>query len=276
MNEPCKLYLFTGKGGVGKTATALSFTKYLNEQGKNALYVYFKSSSFSEDESYDQSEALTDELDIPSMGLELDECAEHYIARKLNSRIIAKGVVHAPFFRALINMIPGFNYLIYLGQILQYINDAEEKGEEITIVVDSPSSGHAMTMLEATHNFQKIFQSGIIFEDTKKMLELFYKPGFCAINIITIPTQLAVSEALELEREINQTSQIQTRIFANNSYSKINGLEEAQAPDFILKKLDIESETLKQYPMKAVLPHSLQTSTANVVKELVPCMKDLV
>ena len=36
-----RLYIFTGKGGVGKTSIAMAFTKYLVNKGINAKYNCF-------------------------------------------------------------------------------------------------------------------------------------------------------------------------------------------------------------------------------------------
>lgn len=277
MTSPKALYFLTGKGGVGKTTIALSFCKYLQKQGHDTLYAYFKQNSLVEDdEVIEAGQDFADLVGVKTLGLDLEECAENYIARKLHSRLIAKGVVKTPFFRALINMMPGFNYLIYLGQILQYLKDAQDEGKKLSIVLDSPSSGHALTMLEATANFQKIFQSGLIFEDTMKMLNLLNSPGFSKAIILTIPTQLAVNEGQELSSQIDELSDLESDIILNNSISRIKELEKDKAPEFLVKKMDIEEEILQDSTLKAIIPHSLKNAPQEIIQDLLPHMENLV
>lgn len=71
MSSSTKLYIFTGKGGVGKTTLAYSFTRYLRSQGVNAKYVTFKNQSLSENHA-DQTETKT-VFDVPTVMLDLED-----------------------------------------------------------------------------------------------------------------------------------------------------------------------------------------------------------
>ena len=82
-----RLYIFTGKGGVGKTTLAMSFTKQLELEGKRVLYYCF----------YQLPEKkLWDALKLPVLDLQLEKSAEVYIARKLNSKTIASWIMMTP------------------------------------------------------------------------------------------------------------------------------------------------------------------------------------
>jgi arsenite-transporting ATPase len=171
-------------------------------------------------------------------------------------------------------MVPGFNYLIYLGQVLELLN----KDKDMTFVIDSPSSGHALTMLESTHNFRDIFESGIVFEDTKKMINLLFHKGFMKVNILTLPTLMAVNESYELNESLQKIEDINTSIFCNNSFSNIEGIKDINLPDFLATKIDNEQQVAKAYPdlIESFIPHNSQTSSSELIKELVPSMKNLV
>ncbi len=274
---PRSLYIFTGKGGVGKTTLSLSFCQYLKNNNHNPLYIFFKHNSLLEDkDKYEQDEAIAKMLDIPSLGLSLEECAINYITNKFHSHLIAKGIVKTPFFRTLINMIPGFNYLIYLGQILQMSQDAIKNEKPMVMVLDSPSSGHALTMLEATSNFQKIFQSGILFDDTQKMLQKLYSNNFCKINIITLPSLMALNESCELIEQIKNIVEIDIGLTLNNSLSQIRGLTQGPLPDFIQKKMAIEQEIEANPIINNIIPHSLESEYTQMINDLLPNMESLV
>lgn len=274
MSQTKKLYIFTGKGGVGKTTLSFAFAKYLQNQGKKVKYIYFKTGSISDDEDFiDQGQSIGDDLEVEIVGLDLKTCAQGYIAKKMKSETIGKWVVKTPFFRALINMIPGFNYLIYLGRILEYIH----ADPELIVIIDSPSSGHALTMLEATHNFSEIFQSGIVFDDTKKMIDLMFAEDFLQVNIITLPTLMSVHESLELQASLQKITPIKSKIICNNSYHDIDGINHSQLPEFLENKIDNEQQVISKYEssITTFITHSPSINAVQIVKDLVPSMDKL-
>lgn len=276
MSRIKNFYIVTGKGGVGKTTAALALCKHLQEKtNKKVLYAYFKSSSIKENQKdLDVGHKLASELGLDYLALELTENAKNYIAKKLKSTIVASWIVKTPFFKALINMIPGFSYLIYLGKILELIN---ESNNELIIVLDSPSSGHALTMLEATKNFQEIFGAGVVFEDTKRMLKLLTTPDFAQVNIISLPTEMAVHEALDLKKEITNTLSIEKHIYCNNVLS-LPEKSQKELPEFLTLKLKNEETVLKenQDEIKAILPHCPSLEVKEIVQSVVPYMENLV
>jgi anion-transporting ArsA/GET3 family ATPase len=275
MSQYKKLYIFTGKGGVGKTTLAFSFAKSLQLKNKKVKYVYFKTGSLGENtKTEEQGEELAKQMQVDCIALELEECSRGYISKKMKSETIGKWVVKTPFFRALINMIPGFNYLIYLGRVLEYIHS----DPELIVIMDSPSSGHALTMLEATHNFSEIFQSGIVFDDTKRMIDLMFGKNFLQVNIITLPTLMSVHESLDLDASLQKITPIQSKIICNNSYHGMQGISESELPEFLHDKINNEQQVLSEFSQQisAFIPHCPSINTVQIVKDLVPSMDKLV
>ena len=198
MINPKRLYVFTGKGGVGKTTLALAMTKYLRDLGKNTSYIYFEKNVSTE---------IYHKLKISYEELELKNCVEGYMAKKLGSRVVASWINKTPFFNALLNMVPGFNYIIFLGYLL---DEKIKQQEDHIVVLDSPSSGHAITMFEACFNFKEIFQSGALVDDINKMLDFIYRPELLKVIICSLPTMMAMGESFELEDHLkNLISRIQ-------------------------------------------------------------------
>lgn len=272
MTSVKKLYIFTGKGGVGKTTLSLAFCKHLQAEGHRASLVYFKSGKLGEKvKEFSEAQKLADQLGIRVLPLDLVDSAKNYVAKKLKSRKVAEWIIRTPFFKSLLNMIPGFNYLIYLGQILEWI---EEDPEQI-IVLDAPSSGHALTMLESPLNFNEIFKSGELFQDTQKMQSMLTDKNLTKINIITLPTQLAVSEGIELEASLQDIAHYGIQLSCNSSFSQLNLVD---PPNFLQTKINIETEALSLLESKQslIIPYIPSDSVAQLVKGLVPSMKNLV
>ena len=266
-------YIFTGKGGVGKTTLALSFCKYLESKKQKYIYVYFNSQAPGENKNLPPThlESLIADNNFNSMPLNLMECAQSYIAKKLKSKIIAHWIIKTPFFNSLISMIPGFSYVIYLGQILEFLIDNPDR----IVVLDSPSSGHALTMLESTKNFNEIFQDGIIYQDTNLMLSTMKSSLFTKINIITIPTQLAINEAVELKEKIQELEDYDVEIYSNNS---LIDFASESLPGALKEK--IKNEQLAIYDYSELIHSKIKYSTENepidVIKDLVPSLENLV
>jgi anion-transporting ArsA/GET3 family ATPase len=151
-----RLYIFTGKGGVGKTTLAMAFTKFLESKKINVKYNCFHQNP---------ETSLESALALPTINIKIESSAEVYIGRKLNSTTIAAWIMKTHFFKALFQMIPGLGHMILLGHLI----DELEKDPTLVIVLDSPASGHALTMFESTSNFKTIFKTGLVVKDIDRM-----------------------------------------------------------------------------------------------------------
>ena len=272
MSKTKRLYIFTGKGGVGKTTLSLAFTKYLKDQGLKAKYIFFENNKLGEKTiGFNDVDSHIKDAEVDHLPLDLYQSAKNYIGKKLNSKTVASWIVKTPFFISLINMIPGFNYLIYLGQILELLDD----DKDLILILDSPSSGHAQTMLEATKNFNNIFQSGVIYDDTKRMLNLMREDNFLKINIITLPTILAIHEAKELATNISSHEKYEIETFCNNC---LNTFKELELPEFLEKKVANESLALDEGKshIDGEIPYLIAKNNKELIKELGPSMENLV
>lgn len=152
-----RLYIFTGKGGVGKTSLATAMTKHLEHIGLHAQYNSFYQ---------DPEKSLWKELSLPVFDIELFSSAETYIARKLKSTTVASWIMKTHFFKSLFQMVPGLGHMILLGNII----DELEQNPELVIVLDSPASGHALTMFESSSNFKKFFAPDLSLKILKECI----------------------------------------------------------------------------------------------------------
>lgn len=267
MGSPAKrLYIFTGKGGVGKTTLAMSLTKHLEARGQKVKYNSFYQ---------DPERSLWRELDLPVLDIELYASAETYIGRKLKSTTIASWIMKTHFFKSLFQMIPGLGHMILLGNIL----DELEKDPELTIVLDSPASGHALTMFESSSNFKTIFRAGLIVKDIDRMHRFLAAPGNLRTFIIALANELAISEAHDLKKELDDNLaeiNLNIEMLINDSYLKYikdNNIDENELPPFLKNKIELEKKIIGN--IKAIA-HVDENETSAIIRKIAPAMETIV
>ena len=241
-----RLIIVTGKGGVGKTSIALALTKHLKEKNKNVLY-----------NSFDQltNVSLCEKLNIPFFEMTAAESAETYIGKKLGSKMISSWVMKTPFFKSLFNMIPGLGMVILMGHIIEKL----EEDPSLTIVLDSPSSGHALTMLESSHNFKEMFGSGLIVKDIEKMHNFLYEKQLLKTFIVCLPTLMAANEGIELRDSFKQLNIKRVDLILNDLLHRADEIQgkEDQLPEFLKVKVKLEKEVATEFAknFSNELPH---------------------
>lgn len=198
-----RLIIVTGKGGVGKTTSALALTKSLKQQGYNVTYLTLQMGTLRrEGHSFDHQiiKNLCDKLEIEQENLVLKTCLTEYVAQKLGSSLIAEWIVNTKFFMSLIEIIPGFAQLIYMGRILQEL----KLNPSMHYVLDAAATGHALMLVESLYNFHKIFTIGPLHQDMQMLKTLFTSDNFVKFLLITIPQELSINEFHELKKNLQE------------------------------------------------------------------------
>ncbi|MBF0359619.1 MAG: AAA family ATPase [Oligoflexia bacterium] len=263
-----RLYLFSGKGGVGKTTTSIAFANYLKlKKDQNVLYLTFDNTS--------AISQLMNDLNINYQELDFFDNVTKYIESKFNS-LVAKTITHNSFFKATTNMVPGVQYIIHLGHIINEL----EKNPNIIAVFDAPSSGHLLVMLESLNTFGNIFKSGIIFNDILKVQNYLGDKSFSKINLCTLPSYMSVNEALDTKNKVTvlNSKSINTNIFINSSYLLMKEVKDIiQLPLFLADKIRIETEILNENKnhITTSFPFITETNYSDIINELTPLMGSL-
>ncbi len=266
-----RLYIFTGKGGVGKTTLSKAFVRHLMLHDHEVVYLTFRSQAMGD------SHLGTVEVQkngIKEIALDLEDCARGYIEKKLNSKMIGSWIIKTPFFRALVNMLPGFSYLIYLGRVLEM----GKENPRLIVVLDAPASGHALTMVEATTNFKQIFGSGVIFDDTNKMLSRLNDPEYTKIHVVSLPSLMSWQEAIELKTGLKSLTPVEVDITINNCLYPLVEENLEQLPQGLKAKVLNEKILIDEHAteMQCILPHSLGLNHEEIERDLVGSLAKLI
>lgn len=259
-----RLFLVTGKGGVGKTVTSLALANYLKSTtNKKIIYNSF-------DEVIDTDLCKT--LGLTSLRLNITDSAIEFIGRKLRSETLARWIIKTPFFNALFNIVPSMGNMILMGHLI----DLVEKRDDQIIVVDCPSSGHILTILESHLNFEKIFKTGPLVNDIARMKNFLANEEFVKTLVVSIPTELSIVEGQELKEDLLKMGLPKVTEVLNNIFS-MNFKTGEDLPDFLKNKLISETELLESYGdnYSLKIPMFIESNTSLIIKDITNKISEL-
>ena len=245
------MHIITGKGGVGKTFVAQALVKKLT-QNPNLEPVYVAA-------SFEHKV----KVDVPHIDLTPLKSAELYLERIFKSKMIAGWITGTRFFQALFNVLPAMSYLIFLGHLI----DKLEKNPKLHIVLDSPSTGHALTLFRSIDYFLEIFKTGHLTDDLKKMSE-FINGDKIETWILSLPEPLPITEAIELTEKL---SPLPCKLVLNNCLMPVLDGED-KIPEVFKYKLDLERKIEREYKNKInlALPHVSDREGLHALADFLP------
>ncbi len=243
-----RLIIVTGKGGVGKTTVSSDITFALKNRERKAIVYNFE---------HNKNNV------VPSFTLDPQYCIQNYLETKFYSKKIAHWVTNKSFFISTFNMVEELKYIIILGQIFDDLN----KDPNLTIVLDSPSSGHFLSMVYSLDIFGSIFQKGIIFQDINKIKEKLYDSDLTKAFIVTLPSVLSISEAKELKEETPFNTEFVLSSCISVRDDVKNNINSIQS-DLLKRKISIESKAINNQLFAYQLPYLILKEKETMVSDL--------
>ena len=197
-----KLIVVTGKGGTGKTTVACALgllgagrglrTIVVELAGQRRLPVMFGSS-----ETPEAGAEVELEHCLWSTSIDPDEALLEWL-HKLAGRLSARMLAASSTFQYFAAAAPGAKELVSMVKLLQLCDDYD------LVVLDAPSTGHALAMLDSPHTFSAIVRGGPLADRAQGVRELLGDRERCAYVAVAQGTELAVSETLELEEALRR------------------------------------------------------------------------
>ena len=163
-------------------------------------------------------------------------------------------------------MLPGIIYLILISDVLKRL----EQDQDLHLVLDLPSSGHALTLFEAPHNFKALFEKGPLFEDLKRIQKDLLNPKETKLYICSLATELSYNEAQELKEQLIELEVSEPEIIFNNCLAALD-LDEKKLPPILKKKVKQENKVLalgKEEGIETVFPFIAQAKNKERIEAL--------
>jgi hypothetical protein len=200
-----KLLVVTGKGGVGKTTIAAALGLLAARDGRRTLVVEVGAESrlpqlFGIAAPQPGVETALQER-LSSISIDPDRALLEWL-QVLGGRVSGRVLASSGTFQYFAAAAPGAKELVTMIKVWQLTRGGGRGARSHSydlVVLDAPATGHALGMLGSPHTFGAIARVGPIAGHTRQLQELLESPARSAYLAVALATEMAVTEALELQ-----------------------------------------------------------------------------
>jgi anion-transporting ArsA/GET3 family ATPase len=218
-----RLWIVTGKGGVGKSAVSAALAVLSARSGRRTLAC-----------EVNTEDRLGPLLEAPSVGPQISslernlwavnvqprDAMREYALMTLKLESIYNAVFDNRLVRTFLRFIPSLQELVMLGKILHHLEEPLPEGgfKYETIVLDAPATGHAISFLSVPRVLLQTVPPGRLSEEAQHMRQLLEDSGLSAVILVALPEEMPVNETLELATALREKAHLQTILGVLNAY----------------------------------------------------------
>jgi hypothetical protein len=206
-----KLLVLTGKGGVGKTTVSAALGLLSADRGLRTIVVEMGEQRRLPELFGVVPEEAGAETELRqnlwSVSLDPDRALLEWL-QSLGGRVSGRVLASSGTFQYFAAAAPGAKELISMVTIWK-LTKGERAGRKSRegfdlVILDAPATGHALGMLHSPQTFGAIARVGPIASQTQKVGELLADPARSAYLAIALPTEMAVTETIEIQDGLHQ------------------------------------------------------------------------
>lgn len=247
-----RLLIFTGKGGVGKSTVAAAAAVAAARRGKRVLIVEIgdqeRIPSIFESPSkagyagaYVYTGRAPGSTPIWSMCVTAREALREFAVRSMKFEMLYGVVFENRAMRYFTAAAPGLDELTIMGKIefLHRESRVSSKGPQFDLIIfDAPATGHGLAFFKVPKTAMSMTHKGPLHSKTERMWRLLTDPARTALNIVTLPEEMSVSEALDLHKAAEELGLPRGKVVVNGVYpdfspderEALRGMREHAAP----------------------------------------------
>jgi anion-transporting ArsA/GET3 family ATPase len=197
-----RLLFFTGKGGVGKSTVTAAAALLAAERGKRVLLV-----------EVDAKGNLTALFERPAVGFDpvevypgvhamqmnTEASLREYLKLNLKVPVLGKIGPLASMLDFVANAAPGVKEILTVGKVCWEVRESiEGRADWDIVIVDAAATGHVVAQLDSPRAIRELVQVGPVRAQTEWMVDVLADPAVTALNVVTSPEEMPVSETIEL------------------------------------------------------------------------------
>jgi anion-transporting ArsA/GET3 family ATPase len=198
-----ELIFITGKGGVGKTTMAAAIGLAAAASGRKVIVAEVGDQTrlpeiFSRQPAPAGAE-IPLEPALSSITIDPDRALLEWL-QSVGGRVSGRILASSGTFQYFAAAAPGAQELVSMVKIWQLTRGAKQRRQRHDlVVVDGPATGHALGMLSSPQTFGAIARVGPIAGQTEQVRDLLTDPARTAYLAVALGTEMAVTEALEVQ-----------------------------------------------------------------------------
>jgi anion-transporting ArsA/GET3 family ATPase len=240
-----RLIFTMGKGGVGKSLVSAVLTRLALERGKRVLLVQINTrdrvANYLGCQPADEKIREV-EPNLFSISIKPTAAIKEYVLMQVRLPIIYRLVFENRAVRYFLKAVPALNDLVVLGKIIYHLEECNPDGRPVydLIIVDAPPTGHGLFLVGLPYVMTEAVSTGPIHREAANMLKLLTDPAVTAINLVTLPEEMPVSETLDMHRKLTTeynmpigllvVNQALDPIFEEGDEQRLTALKDAKTP----------------------------------------------
>jgi len=198
-----RLIFVTGKGGVGKSSVAASLARLTSgRQIRTALIELDTERSilrFLEPRKKMRKDSLELNPYLTVIQLRTDSILKEFVDEKLHFKGLYKLFFDNRFVSYFIDATPGFHEFLIMSKLWSLVEHSLTPFE--LVIVDAPATGHALALLDVPKVVTEAVHGGPLRDLAAKTLDLLSDHTKTGVLAVTIPEEMAVTEALTIQKE---------------------------------------------------------------------------
>jgi anion-transporting ArsA/GET3 family ATPase len=207
-----QLHFVTGKGGVGKSFVACALARRFVDEGHRVLLAQVNARDSHAvllgtgpigDELRDVEPRLT------VVNLRPPQAMREYALMTLKVEALYKAVFENRVTKTFLRFVPSLDELVMMGKLWFHAEETNWGDRRFDrIVVDCPSTGHALKLFAVARVITETLHVGPMVEKTRQMAATFADRSRTAVHLVTLPEELPVNETLELLQRLRREQSV--------------------------------------------------------------------
>jgi len=198
--------IVTGKGGVGKSTVSAALALLAARAGKRVLVCEVNAQERVAPllGAAPSGGSIREVLPgLSTVNVTPHDAMREYGLMVLRFKTIYDAVFENRLVRYFLRVVPALAELVMLGKILHEAK-AEERGRPRwdLVVVDAPATGHAVQLLRVPSALVDTIPGGPLRHDAEWMEALLVDPARTSLAIVTLPEEMPVNEAIDLDAQV--------------------------------------------------------------------------
>ena len=270
-----------GKGGVGKSVVSEGLAALASEAGHRTLLVRIGESA--REAAPGALVPGPTKLGFDAVDLDPRAAMDEYVRHVVRLRPLVERIIRSEIYVKFFAAAPGLPELVLLGRIKEYSAEADRSGGPRwrTLIVDCPSSGHGLLMLETPFAAHRAAPVGPFARLAERIMTWLKTEA--RIALVAIPEEMAVVEAVEFKEDLlERTGLSPTLVFLNRmrqerlSVAARRAVAEVEAPEGSRDRLLLDCAVQVQHRTRLEAFHQRRLArglglTPLVIGELPDC-----